>query len=153
MARKLNAAKNEPIVSPSLIKPFNPSHPIPTDFRIEWEELMGVPINQAHYTGLSTLELDGERDSMKSAICDESEAFLQLCEVKNPVMSSDKSSSMLLASVYDYVDPELDALLLEASQQFERKITTQEDSLKSDKENNNPTMNRFGQPQNKNDIK
>ena len=51
--------KKEPIVSRSLIKEFNPSHSIPAKLRIGWEELMGVPINPAHYIGLSAVELDG----------------------------------------------------------------------------------------------
>ena len=48
------AGKNnsEVIISPSLIKKFDPSHPIPAKFQIGWEELMGVPVNPAHYTGL-----------------------------------------------------------------------------------------------------
>ena len=45
----------------------------------------------------------------------------------------DNSSTKLLASVYNYVDPALDTLLLQASQQFDSEITT-EDNLKSNKE-------------------
>ena len=50
MARKQDVGKSEPIVSPSLIKEFDPCHPIPWKLRIGWEELTGVPINPAHYT-------------------------------------------------------------------------------------------------------
>ena len=40
--------KSEVIVNPSLIKKFDPLHPIPAKFQIGWEELMGVPVNPAH---------------------------------------------------------------------------------------------------------
>lgn len=42
-------------------------------------------------------------------------------------------------------------MLLQATQQFESEIST-EDNLKSIKENNCPTANPFGQPLNKSDI-
>ena len=151
MARKQGAAK-EPIVSPSLIKEFDPSRPIPPELRIGWEELMGVPINPAHYTGpVFSVELDGVMLSNYEAL---QGPFEVESGGKNPVTSSDKSSSMPLASAYDYVDPALDALLFQASQQFENKITTDlEDNSKSDKENNCSTASRFGHPQKESDIK
>ena len=39
MAREVAAATKETIVSPSLIKEFDSSRPIPAELRIGWEEL------------------------------------------------------------------------------------------------------------------
>ena len=113
MAREVAAATKETIVSPSLIKEFDPSRPIPAELRIGWEELMGVPINPANYIGLSTLELGNVEPTNHD----------KLDLAKN----SDKSTSAsgctvlgeVLASEYEYIEPDLDALLLQASQQFE----------------------------------
>ena len=60
------AAKNELTISLSLIKQFDPLHPIPAKFQIGWEELMGVPVNLAHYTGLLALAIisDGGYDDL-----------------------------------------------------------------------------------------
>ena len=52
----------------------------------------------------------------------------------------------------EYIDPDPDALLLQASQQFES--TTVENNSKSDKENKQCSTNsRFGWPQRESDIK
>ena len=92
---------------------------------------MGVPINPAHYNGLCTLELG----DVKSTNHDKFDL----------IMNSDKSRSTLsctvltklLASEYEYIDPDLDSLLLQASHQFES--TKVENNSKSDKEKNCPT--------------
>lgn len=68
MARRVESVKKEPIVSPSLIKKFDPSRPIPAKLRIGWEELMGVPINPAHYTALSTMEFDGTDSTLDTLL-------------------------------------------------------------------------------------
>ena len=50
----------------------------------------------------------------------------------------------------EYIDPDLDALLFQASQQFES--TTVENNSKSDKENKQcSTSSRFGRPQRESD--
>ena len=94
---------------------------------------MGVPINPAHYNGLCTLELG----DVKSTYHDKFDS----------IMNSDKSRFSLsctvlaevLASEYKYIDPDLDSLLLQASQQLESTNLKVENNSKSDKENNCPT--------------
>ena len=57
----------------------------------------------------------------------------------------------VLVSEYEYINPDSNVLLLQASQQFES--TTVENNLKSDKENNCSTNSRFERPQTESDIK
>ena len=75
MAHRVESVKKEPIVSPSLIKEFDPSHPIPAKLRIGWEELMGVPINPVHYTGLSAVEIDGADTTFDALLLQASQQF------------------------------------------------------------------------------
>ena len=67
--------KKEPIVSPSLIKEFDPSRPIPAKLRIGWEEIIGVPINPAHYTGLSAVKINGVDTTFDTLLLQASQQF------------------------------------------------------------------------------
>ena len=75
----------ETVVSTSLIKEFNPSHPTPLELSIGWEELMGVPINPAHYNGPCTLELGDVKSTNHNKF--------------DLIMNSDKSRSTLSCTV------------------------------------------------------
>ena len=87
--------KSEVIVSPSLIKKFDPSHPIPAKFQIGWEELMGVAINPAHYTGLNNEEyndLDAEMDALLAEASQRVERELNCAIVEEKLRSLDKEN-------------------------------------------------------------
>ena len=83
---------------------------------------MRVPVNPAHYIWLSTLELGNVKPTNLDKL--------------DLAMNSDKSMSALsctvlaevLASKYKHISPDLDALLLQATQQFESATT--ENNLK-----------------------
>ena len=149
MARRVQSVKKEqkePIVSPSLIKECNPSRPIPAEFRIGWEELMGVPINPAHYTGLSTLELDSADPTLDALLLQASQQFESQFKSTDHLKENDCQGQDSRFEQLDNADSIVDVLLLEASQQFE--------STGYLKENNCPQRDsRFGQPQNESDIK
>ena len=78
---------------------------------------MRVPINPAHYIWLSTLEMGNVKPTNHNKL--------------DLAMNSDKSMSAssctvlaeILASKYKYIDPDLDALLFQATQQFESATT------------------------------
>ena len=99
---RLAAAAKETIVSPSLIKEFDPSRSIPAELRIGWEELMGVPINPANYIRLSTLELGNVEPTNHD----------KLDLAKNSDKSTSASSCTVLgevlASEYEYIDEYID---------------------------------------------
>ena len=135
----------ETIISPSLIKEFDPSRPIPLELLIGWEELMGVPINPAHYNGLCTLELG----DVKSSNHDKFDLIMNRNKSRSTLSST--LLAEVLASEYEYINLGLDSLLLQASQQLES--TNVENNSKSEKENNYPTNTRFGQPQRESNIK
>ena len=71
---------------------------------------MGVPSNPAHYIGLPTLELGNVKPSNYDKL--------------DLAMNSDKSTSAssctvlaeVLASEYEYINPDFNAVLLQASQ-------------------------------------
>ena len=65
---------------------------------------MGVPINPAHYIGLSTLELGN---------VDHDECDMVMNSDKSKSISSSTVLAVILHPEYEYVDPELDALLLQ----------------------------------------
>ena len=124
MAHKVGADTEETVVSLLLIDEFNTSHPIPGELWIGWEELMRVPINPAHYIWLSILEMGNVKPTNHNKL--------------DLAMNNDKSMSVLsctvlaemLASKYKYINPDLDALLLQASQQF--VSTTTDNNSKGD---------------------